>query len=254
MPAPQLPGGGLRVAGPERRTDGRGRERLAPLARLAHLVHLISAGRAAIAQQGNIAGPSAAETEIRSGGNAAQTQRAAQHVARKSFRRKTGQRGIEGKHEQPVDPQGLKPPFLDLRRGQAEGFRPAAEKIPRMRLEGDHRRKLPGRPRTGQHRADDRLVAPVDPVEIPDRGMAPAVAVTDRVDAADNPHPLGPDQSAREAAMICASPSTTRRSPTAQTQSTDARRFSGKTSRTVQVTTTSSPARTGARNLRVCPR
>ena len=71
--------------------------------------------------------------------------------------------------EQQIDPEPRDLALLDAERGQPERLAPGHEDAARVRLEGQHRRRHAGRAGTVARLADQRRMAPVQPVEIAHR-------------------------------------------------------------------------------------
>ncbi len=131
------------------------------------------------------AGAVHAEMEVEADHGAGDGKALDQDALDKTFRRKAGQRRVEGEHDRAVEPgRGQKPQFGRLV-GQPEQRLAGIEEGARMRLEGQRRRRPAQRPGPIQRCADHGAVAAMHAVEIADGDHGATQGVIGRAVAHD---------------------------------------------------------------------
>src|SRR5262249_45125779 len=170
-----------------------------------------------------------------------------ENVEHKILRAPRRHLSVEGEREHHIGAEVGDEPRLGAKRRQPERFRRRPEELLRMRFERKDTEKTTALFREPARRGDQRLVTQMHAVEVADRNDRALVGIWHVAKVAEDAHGRLVLQLLRDGAITRASPSTTVVSLTLQTQSNITRRFSAFTSRTVQVVTTVSPIRTGAR-------
>ena len=131
------------------------------------------------------AGAVHAEMEVEADHGAGDGKALDQDALDKIFRRKAGQRRVEGEHDRAVEAgRGQKAQFGRLV-GQPEQRRAGIEEGARMRLEGQRRRRPAQRPGQIQRRADHGAMAAMHAVEIADGDHGATQGVIGRAVAHD---------------------------------------------------------------------
>ena len=118
---------------------------------------------------GGVTRPSRAEGEVGPGDHRACPDGRGQPAADERRTRQRGKAVVEGHDDGGVDPEGRKEVELLVGRRQRERRGLGPEDARRVGVERRDQRRAPCRPRGRQRRADHRLVAPVEAVEIAQR-------------------------------------------------------------------------------------
>jgi hypothetical protein len=154
------------VPPPERRPDRAARDALSVDG---HHGHRLDAECSRVsAQDREVPGATASEAEISAHEQPARPQGADEHVVDELLRGERGEAGIEACDVRPRDAKLAEQLELSTQRGQSRGRDLAGEKLARMRLEGENRRRQPEILGGFDQPTEHRLMAAVDTVEVAD--------------------------------------------------------------------------------------